>query len=129
MITKNKFGYALFFLLLGLTIVITILKNPRGPGIDDSGTSSFMPPPSLSLNVFKIDSGIWAFEVFIDSNRFIYQDKIPGMKDSLPITSQADAIKFGESILKKIKGGKIPSIFAEEADSMEVVSKFPQAIH
>jgi hypothetical protein len=91
--TKNKRWFWIVAVLFAITIVATIVHNPKSPGNDHSGTSSSLAlPPSLSVKTFKIGDG-WGYDIIVDGQPFIRQDQIPGLPGQVQFVSQQEAWK------------------------------------
>lgn len=118
--TRSKIGILFIGILLIITIIATILHNPKGPGENISGTSNNILAPSISLKVFMKSENSWGYEVFIDSTRLIYQDVIPCVSGVHHFKSQEEASKCGELVLQKIKSNINPALSLAEIDSLGI---------
>jgi len=118
---KNNYWLLIMAVLFAATILATIVHNKKGPGKEKNpGTSSSVAtPPSLSVKTFQNKEG-WGYEIFVDGQRFIYQDQIPGAPGKQSFVSQQEAMLCGELVIKKIKENNIPSIHSTELDSLNI---------
>ncbi len=107
-------------IILTITIIATILHNSKSPGYTPAGTSNIIKSHSVSFKVFQVDEKGWGYEVYIDSNRFIYQDVIPGVSGIVRFKSKDDAFKCGKLVTDKLINKKNPAISDSELDSLEI---------
>jgi hypothetical protein len=117
--TKQKPGILIIGLLLIAIIISTIIYKPKSPGIKNSGTSSIVVYPSISVKVFQVDEG-WGYEIYHDSVRYIYQESIPGLQGHQRFSSRNEALKCGELVCRKLRERKNPSVSKAELDSLEI---------
>jgi hypothetical protein len=106
------------------TILATIIHNINSPGrtIKPGISYSTATPPSLAVNVIRLDSG-WGYQILIDGNVFIKQDRIPCISSAEQFASQDEALKCGELVISKIKANHIPAISIAELDSIGIQYK------
>ena len=107
-------------IILTITIIATILHNSKSPGYTPAGTSNIIKSHSVSFKVFQVDEKGWGYEVYIDSNRFIYQDVIPGVSGIIRFKSKDDAFKCGKLVTDKLINKKNPAISDSELDSLKI---------
>lgn len=87
-------------------------------------SSSLTTPPSMAVKAIQTGSG-WGYEVWVDGQRFIVQDQIPGVPGKHSFASQQEALRCGELVVKKIKARKNPTISPSELDSLNIVWRIP----
>jgi hypothetical protein len=117
--TRQKSGILIIGVLLFATFIATIIYKPKSPGIKNSGTSSIVQHPSISVKVFQSGEN-WGYEIFRDSARYIYQETIPGLQGNQHFSSHNDALKCGELVCRKLRAGKNPSVSKEELEQLEI---------
>ncbi len=121
MMTTNKIKVVILTgIILIVTIIATILHNSKSPGYTPAGTSNYIKSHSVSFKVFQIDDKGWGYEVYIDSNRFIYQDVIPGVSGIVRFKTKDDAVKCGKLVTDKLINKKNPAISGFEIDSLGI---------
>lgn len=122
--TKQNHWLWLLAFLFAATILATVIHNKKSPGEEKNpGTSSSLAtPPSLSVKTFQSGEG-WGYEIFVDGQRFIHQDQIPGAPGKQNFVSQQEALLVGELVIKKIKENELPSIHSPELDSLNITYK------
>lgn len=84
-------------------------------------------PINWTLKTKQIDNG-WAFIIYQNDIKTIFQERIPAIPVNIPFESELSAKKVGEKMLEKIKNGKMPSISKSELIEMGIVDSLLQPI-
>jgi hypothetical protein len=116
---KQKPGILIIGVLLIATLIATIIYKPKSPGIKNSGTSSIVQRPSISVKVIQTGES-WGYEIYRDTIRFIYQETIPGLPGNQHFSSRDEALKCGELVCRKLRNAKNPSVSKEELENMGI---------
>ncbi len=120
--TIKKRTIAVIITLVVVISAVFIFNNIKSPDSKKAGTFSFPKienTENLTLHVFE-KSGSWGYEIHVDNKRFILQESIPGVPGKQKFTSENDAKKCGELVIKKLKKQEIPSISPKELDSLGI---------
>ncbi|MCC6286343.1 MAG: DUF4907 domain-containing protein [Chitinophagaceae bacterium] len=68
----------------------------------------------VEIKPFKTGKG-WGYNVMVDKKIYIHQETIPAFAGNQSFTSEDDAVKAGNLVVKKmIAGNMLPSLTAEE---------------
>lgn len=68
----------------------------------------------VEVKPFKTDKG-WGYNVTVDKKIFIHQESIPAFSGNQSFTTEEDAMKAGNLVVKKmVAGSKFPALSAEE---------------
>lgn len=67
----------------------------------------------VEVKPFKTGNG-WGYDIVVDKEIFIHQLTIPAIAGNRSFSSQQDAVKTGNLVVKKLLAGKFPSLTSEE---------------
>lgn len=73
----------------------------------------------VEVKPFKTGNG-WGYDIMVDKKIFIHQETIPAIAGNRSFSSQHDAVKTGNLVVKKLVGGKFPSVTSEEITALGV---------
>lgn len=115
--TKKHFG----FLILGILITaMVVLKFVNYSKHESQNQSPFNTSGQLTLNVYQLEDGYWAYKLLTNKKPFIIQEHIPGVAGVKKFKTKTDAEKCGELVLIKIQNSQPPSITRNELDSLKI---------
>ncbi|MCF8361130.1 MAG: DUF4907 domain-containing protein [Prolixibacteraceae bacterium] len=120
--TIKKRTIATIVTVIVVISAIFILNNIKSPDSKKAGTFSFPTidnTDDLKLNVIE-NNGHWGYEIYVNNERFILQETIPGVAGNQKFKKKNDAKNCGELVIKKLKQQKIPSISMNELDSLSI---------
>ncbi len=117
MIKKNTRLFAIAAFLI-IVLIALIVLNLNSPEENIPGTYSFN-GSEMSLRVSEEDKG-WGYTIYIDNSAFIVQKQIPGVAGKINFASPEEAKLCGELVIEKIMGGKNPTVFKYELDSLGI---------
>lgn len=67
----------------------------------------------VDLKTFQTTGG-WGYDVRVDSKTFIHQEYIPAVEGQKRFASEADALKTGQLVVRKLTKGQLPTLSKEE---------------
>jgi hypothetical protein len=101
-------------------LIILFLYKPKSPGIKNPGTLLLENSDlHFMYTVFEANGG-WGYEISVNSERFIYQEFIPGVSGNQPFLNEDDANACAGLVIEKLKQRKIPSVSKWELDSLSI---------
>lgn len=80
---------------------------------------SCQPKDRYKVEPFETESG-WGYRIATKKKVLIYQPFIPGIPGNHAFKTKEEAIRTGELVLTKLRAKKIPSIYEQELDSLQI---------
>lgn len=74
---------------------------------------------AIELHAIKRDGG-WGYDILVDKKLFIHQDCIPAIPSPKCFVSETEALLTGNSVVEKIKKGKLPAVTIEELKALHI---------
>jgi hypothetical protein len=89
------------------------------PVTNDRGRPEAVKKIKLSVEAFKLDSlNAWGYEILINGKTYIHQEFIPALEGEKRFNTREDALKVGQSVLKKIRKKQSPALSREEVSNI-----------
>ena len=73
----------------------------------------------VEVKPFKTGNG-WGYDIMVDKKIFIHQETIPAIAGNRSFSSEHDAVKTGNLVVKKLVKGKFPSLTSEEITKLGI---------
>ena len=79
---------------------------------------------NFRAEVFKIETGGYGYEIFVDGKKIIRQDCIPAVEGNNTFKTGKDALRVGRLVvIKMILSPDFPSVTIEELEKLNVIEK------
>lgn len=101
---KNIREYSIVFATIGIVVIIL------GVLMEGVADNDIYEDRGYRLEVVKLESGNWSYEIVFDQKVYIRQWFVPGVFGNKVFASKSDAERIGKVVLKKLNKGEIPIV-------------------
>jgi hypothetical protein len=96
-----------------LILAFALLLGGIGVNKYISNREEKQPEPKFDLLTVQVEKG-WAYEIWINGKRYIFQDQIPAISETIPFATKMQAQMVGCKVLEKMRNHQNPSVKKEE---------------